>query len=139
MGDFVARRYGTILPLKVGATICFGRYSGLVSYCLSQEKHPSDKKADEEPKALFLPTTALIGGACAMAPFLISCESQRGKHLPWLIVGMVPIAMCLSRPVFRYYLRDSTPGEWYRFKIVQSLTALAVFSFCTFRLAIESY
>merc|ERR1711953_402943 len=134
--DFVMQRYGAVLPLKVCATVCFGRYSGLVSYCLSLDKHPSDRQV-EETKALHLPTTALVGGACSVATFFVACESERNKHLPWLIAGSVPLLMSVSRPLCRYYLRESTDGEWYRFKTGQSLLALAVFTFCTFRLAVE--
>ena len=133
--DFVNKKDPALLPLKVIATICFGRYSGLVSYHLSEEKHPKD--VEFQSKEAFLPTTAVFGGLCSMSTFFIVHNRDKYKHIYWLIIGSIPIIMSISRPVCQYCLFDSPPSKWYRFKTFHSIIALAVFSFCTFRLAIE--
>ena len=137
--DKLFKKQGDIeLPLKIAATICFGRYSGLVSYCLSEEKHPQAVGADDGNKA-YLPTTAVVGSACAASTFFLVNNRYWSENLSWLIVGSIPITMSLTRPAMKYFLRNTTPAQWYRFKTINSVLALAVFSFCTYRLAVECH
>lgn len=135
MDNIFKKQDPVVLPLKIAATICFGRYSGLVSYCLSEEKHPH-AVGSEDNKA-YIPTTAVVGSACAISTFFIANNRDRYKNLSWVIIGSIPLLMSATRPATKYFLRNTTPAQWYRFKTIQSILALAVFSFCTIRLAIE--
>lgn len=130
-------REDAILPLKVMATICLGRYSGLVSYSLSQDKHPAYVKPQDRPP--MLPIPAFIGGVCSMTTFFIAKSKHRHRHILWLLVGGVPICMSLSQPFTNYVFRNCSQSEWYTFKTLRSLMALAVFSFCTITLALEDH
>lgn len=132
--DFI-RKKDAILSLKVVATICFGRYSGLVSYSLGNAPHPSKSRSDEQ-RAL-VPISALVGSACAMSVVFICKSKHRPKNALWFLVGTVPVAMALSEPFTGYALRNVSEADWYKFKKLRSLAALAVFTVCTISLAVD--
>lgn len=132
--DFI-RKKEAILSLKVVATICFGRYSGLVSYSLTNTPHPSKSTIDQN--RAFVPVTAIIGSACAMSVVFICKSKHRPKNALWFIVGTIPAAMALSEPFSGYALRNISESDWYRFKKLKSLVALAVFALCTISLAAD--
>lgn len=134
--DFVRKKHA-ILSLKVVATICFGRYSGLVSYSLVNAPHPAKASNGSEISRAYLPFTALIGSACAMTVVFICKPKHRPKNCLWFLVGTVPIFMVVNEPFTGYALRNISDSDWYKFKKLRSLLALAVFSVCTISLAAD--
>ena len=131
------RRKHAVLPLKIVATICLGRYSGLVSYSLSLEEHPSST-GGEVTKA-FLPTTAIVGGVCSIAAFFCVKNRRKYEHFHWMIIGMVPLTMALSKSIGAYLMRNRSPSDWYKYKTIRSFIAFAVFSISTIGLAVEDH
>ena len=131
------RRKDAVLPLKIMATICLGRYSGLVSYSLSQEKHPSS--TDVQHNKAFLPTPAILGGVFSITAFFCVKNKHKYEHIHWLFIGAVLIAMSLSKSVGDYMMRNSSPSDWYKYKSIQSIIALSVFSIGTISLALEDH
>jgi len=132
--DFI-RKKEALLALKVVSTICIGRYSGYVSFYSALEDHPT--KATKEDVSL--PLTALVGGSCAIATVFICKSKHLHKYISWFMVGTVPIGMCLSQPLAKYALRNSSESDWYKYKKLRSLIALGMFSICVLSLGLEDY
>lgn len=125
--DYI-RKKDAIMALKITATICFGRYSGLVSYGLGDEQHPAKTK---DKTRGFLPITAILGSACSMSIVFLCKKKHRPRESSWFIIGLIPLAMAISQPATGYALRNVSEGEWYKFKRIRSLIALGVFAVCT--------
>ena len=125
--DFI-RKKDAIMALKITATICYGRYSGLVSYGLGDEQHPA--KTTDKTRG-FLPITAIFGSACSMSIVFLCKKKHRPRESFWFIIGLIPLAMTITQPAMRYALRDVSEGDWYKFKTIRSLIAFGVFAICT--------
>ena len=131
--DFI-RKKDVIMAFKVTATICFGRYSGLVSYGLGDEPHPA--KTTDKTRG-FLPITAIFGSACSMSIVFLCKKKHRPRESFWFIIGMIPLGMALTQPAIGYALRNVSEGEWYKFKRIRSLIALGVFAICAFNIGYD--
>ena len=132
--DIIRRKDG-IMALKITATICFGRYSGLVSYVLGDEHHPA-KTSAEKTRGLF-PITALIGSACSMSIIFLCKKKHRPRESFWFLIGTIPLGMALTQPAIGYILRNVSEGDWYKFKRIRSLIAFAVFTVCTINIGFD--
>ena len=131
--DIIRRKDG-IMALKITATICFGRYSGLVSYVQGEDPHPA--KSGEKTRG-YLPITALIGSACSMSVIFICKEKHRPREAFWFLIGSIPLGMAVSSPVVGYMLRNVSEGDWYKYKRVRSLIAFAVFAVCAINIGFD--
>ena len=138
------RERDAILALKITATVCFGRFSGLVSFTLSQASHPSSSgRRDELTHNRFVvPTSAMMGSLCS---FMVYSASNRhydhygNRELPWLLIGLIPVGMSLSEPIANYLLRNCSAADWVKYKQFRSILALAVFAYFTTNLALYNH
>eukprot|EP00111_Clytia_hemisphaerica_P010424 TCONS_00030454-protein len=131
--DLIRKKDG-IMALKITATLCFGRFSGLVSYGLGDDPHPA--KTVEKTRG-FLPITALIGSACSMSVIFLCKKKHRPRETFWFLMGTIPLGMALSQPVIGYVLRDVSEADWYKFKRLRSLVAFGVFAVCAINIGYD--
>lgn len=132
--DFI-RKKDAIMALKVTATICFGRYSGLVSYGLGDDPHPTKIKADTTRG--FLPITAVIGSACSISIVFLCKSKHQLRESFWFLIGTIPLGMALFQPATGYALRNVSEGDWYKFKRLRSLIAFGVFAVCAINIGYD--